>query len=103
MSRMTNSFTPTLYQYYSAHAYREAPVLAELRTETARATTSPDRQIGSEQGVFMGMLAHLMGAKCVLEIGTFFVCSSLHWHLAVGAHITAVDVSAAWTTTGQRF
>ena len=84
MSRMANSFTPALYQYYRAHAYREAPVLAELRTEAARATTSPDMQIGSKQGAFMGMPAHLMGAKCILEIGTFTGYSSLQWHLAVG-------------------
>ena len=36
MSRTTINFTPTLYKYYNAHAYREAPVLAELRAETAR-------------------------------------------------------------------
>ena len=86
MSRMANSFTPTFYQNYCAHAYREAAVLAELRTETARATTSPDRQIGSEQSAFMGMLGHLTGEKCILEIGRFIDCSSLQWHLAVGAH-----------------
>ena len=103
MSRTTISFTPTLYQYYSAHAHREAPVLTELRTETARSTTSPDMQIGPEQGVFMGMLAHLMGAKRILEIGTFTGYSSLAMALGCGAHITVVDVSSEWTAIGQRF
>ena len=103
MSRTTIKFTPTLQQYYSAHACREAPVLAELRAETARTTTSPDMQIGPEQGAFMGMLVHLIGAKRILEIGTFTGYSSLAMALASGAQITAVDVSAEWTAIGQRF
>ncbi len=103
MSRTTINFTPTLYQYYSACAYREAPMLAELRAETARATTSPDMQIGPEQGAFMGMLVRLMGAKRILEIGTFTGYSSLAMALGSGAQITAVDVSAEWTAIGQRF
>lgn len=103
MSRTTISFTPTLYQYYGAHAYREAPVLAELRIETARATASPDMQIGPEQGAFMSMLVRLIGAKRILEIGTFTGYSSLAMALGSAAQITAVDVSAEWTAIGQRF
>ena len=103
MSRTTINFTPTLYQYYSAHACREVPVLAELRAETVRATTSPDMQVGPEQGAFMGMLVRLIGAKRILEIGTFTGYSSLAMALGSGAHITAVDVSAEWTAIGQRF
>ena len=103
MSRTSINFTPMLYQYYSAHAHREAPVLAELRTKTARATASPDMQIGPEQGAFMGMLVRLMGAKRILELGTFTGYSSLAMALGSEAQITAVDVSAEWTAIGQRF
>ena len=84
MSRTTNSFTPTLHQYYSAHAYREAPVLAELRTETARAGAPDGREVHSRNWYVYRLLVAAMA-------------------LGSGAHITAVDVSAEWTTIGQRF
>ena len=51
----------------------------------------------------MGMLVRLIGAKRILEIGTFTGYSSLTMALASGAQITAVDVSAEWTAIGQRF
>ena len=60
-------------------------------------------QIGPEQGAFMGMLVRLMGAKRILEIGTFTGYSSLAMALGSEAQITAVDVSTEWTAIGQRF
>ena len=72
MSRTTNSFTPTLHQYYSAHAYREAPVLAELRTETARAGAPDGREVHSRNWYVYRLLVAAMA-------------------LGSGAQITAVD------------
>ena len=98
MSNSTLALTGAIANYYSTHAYREPPALKALRDETAKkAAGSSGMQIGPEQGAFMGMIAALMDAKEILEIGTFTGYSSLAMVLASKAHITAVDVSKEWT------
>lgn len=92
-----------ILDYYRAHAFREPPLLAELRTETAAFGEDAVMQIAPEQGAFMGLLAQLMGARRILEIGTFTGYSSLAVALATEAHITAVDVSKEWTDLARRF
>jgi caffeoyl-CoA O-methyltransferase len=104
MTNRTINFTGPVWDYYAAHAYREPPVLAELRAETAKLGGAAQMQIGPEQGAFMGMVAGLMDAREIIEFGTFTGYSSLA--LALGApeaRITAVDVSAEWTAIGQRY
>ena len=103
MTYKTISFTPALEKYYRATAFREAPILAELRAETASKTPSPQMQIGPEQGAFMAMLAGLIKAERIIEFGTFTGYSSLAMALDSGAHITAVDVSEEWTTIARRY
>ncbi|MFN0192559.1 MAG: class I SAM-dependent methyltransferase [Aestuariivirga sp.] len=104
MSNRTINLTGPVWDYYSAHAYRESSILAELRAETAKLGGSAQMQIGPEQGAFMGMLAALMGAKQVIEFGTFTGYSALAMALgAPEAKITAVDVSAEWTAIGRRY
>ena len=103
MSYKTISFTPALEKYYSATAFREAAILAELRAETASKTPSPQMQIGPEQGAFMAMLARLINARRIIEFGTFTGYSSLALALGSQAHITAVDVSEEWTTIARRY
>jgi predicted O-methyltransferase YrrM len=103
MTNRTINLTGPVWDYYTAHAYREAPVLAELRAETAKLGGSAQMQIGPEQGAFMGMIAALMGAREIVEFGTFTGYSSLAMALgAPEARITAVDINAEWTAIGQR-
>jgi predicted O-methyltransferase YrrM len=93
-----------LLDYYRAHAAREPAILAELRMETqAKLGEDAVMQIAPEQGAFMGMIANLMGAQHILEIGTFTGYSSLAMALASTARITAVDVSEEWTTIARRY
>jgi predicted O-methyltransferase YrrM len=98
---MANSTLPlsgAIADYYGAHAYREPEVLKSLREETAKkAEGNAGMQIGPEQGAFMSMIAALIDAKQILEIGTFTGYSSLAMALASKASITAVDVSKEWT------
>ena len=89
--------------YYRAHAAREAPVLAELRAATARFGADAVMQIAPEQGALMGMVAALMGARRIFEIGTFTGYSSLAMALACDAEITAVDVSEEWTSIARQY
>jgi predicted O-methyltransferase YrrM len=104
MSNTTISLTGAIAAYYADHAYNEPAILAELRALTARKTGgNANMQIAPEQGAFMGLVAGLMDAKHILEIGTFTGYSSLAMALASHAHITAVDVSEEWTTIARDF
>ena len=103
MTGKTIGLEGRLYDYYAAHAYREPEILKELRIETAKLGGNAQMQIGPEQGAFMAMLAQLMGAKHILEIGTFTGYSSLAMALAGDAKIIAADVSEEWTNVARRY
>ena len=99
----TIGLTGALEAYYAAHACREAPILAELRQETAKLGSDAAMQIGPEQGAFMGLLVKLMGARKVIEFGTFTGYSSLAMALAGATRITCADVSKDFTDIARRF
>lgn len=99
----TIGLTGALETYYAAHACREAPILAELRAETARLGSDAGMQIGPEQGAFMALLVKLMAARRVIEFGTFTGYSSLAMALAGATRITCADVSKAYTDIARRF
>ena len=103
MSGKTIGLEGRLYDYYASHAYREPEILKELRLETAKFGGNAQMQIGPEQGAFMAMLVQLMGAKHILEIGTFTGYSSLAMALAGDAKIIAADVSEEWTNVARRY
>jgi len=103
MSLKTLGLEGKLYDYYKSVAYREPDILRELRDETARLGSDAQMQIGPEQGAFMAMLVRLMGARRIVEIGTFTGYSALAMALAGEARITAADVSEEWTSIGRRY
>ena len=103
MTGKTIGLEGRLYDYYAAHGYREPEILKELRLETAKLGGNAQMQIGPEQGAFMAMLVKLMGAKRILEIGTFTGYSSLAMALAGDVKIIAADVSEEWTTVARNF
>ena len=104
MSNTTIVLSGPIADYYQGLAFREAEVLKTLRVETAKKTGgNAGMQIAPEQGAFMGMIAALIGAKQILEIGTFTGYSSLAMALASQAQITAVDVSEEWTAMARDY
>jgi predicted O-methyltransferase YrrM len=103
MTGKTIGLTGALYGYYAAHAYREPEILRQLRLETAGLGGNAAMQIGPEQGAFMGLLVKLMGAKRVLEFGTFTGYSALAMALAGAQEITCADVSKEWTDIGRKY
>jgi predicted O-methyltransferase YrrM len=103
MNTTTLGLSGEIESYFRNHAYREPAVLAELRVETAKLGGDAVMQIAPEQGAFMGMVAQLMGAQRILEVGTFTGYSSLALAMACDAQITAVDVSEEWTSVARRF
>ena len=102
MTGKTIGLEGRLYDYYAAHAYREPEILKDLRLETAKLDNAR-WQIGPEQGAFMAMLVKLMGAKRIVEIGTFTGYSSLAMALAGDVKIIAADVSEEWTKVARKY
>lgn len=104
MSNRTIGLSDQLYDYLLAVSLREPEVLAELRRETM-AMAERSMQIAPEQGQFMALLVRLLGARRILEVGTFTGYSALAMALALPAdgRIVACDVSEAWTAVARRF
>jgi predicted O-methyltransferase YrrM len=93
-----------LYDYLLSVSQREPEILTQLRRETAQQPNA-NMQISIEQGQLMGLLIQLMGAKQILEIGTFTGYSSLVMALALPetGKIITCDVSEADTAIAQRY
>jgi predicted O-methyltransferase YrrM len=102
MSRESVGLSPELHQYLLSVSPPEHPVLAELREATDK-LKERNMQIGPEQGHFMAFLLRSLGARKVLEIGTFTGYSSLAMALALGpdGRITCCDVSEEWTAIAR--
>jgi predicted O-methyltransferase YrrM len=98
MSTRTLNLTEPIYEYLLGHGVRESAALAALREETRRLPEAR-MQIAPEQRAFMAMLVRLMGARRLLEVGTFTGYSALAMAEALpdDGRITACDVSAEWT------
>lgn len=77
---------------------REHPVLKALREKTA-ALPLANMQIPPEQGQFFQLLIKAIGAKKILEIGTFTGYSALAMALALpeDGHLITCDKNPEWT------
>lgn len=104
MSRRTITMTDPLYAYLLDVSLREADVLRRLREETAPLPLA-GMQISPEQGQFMALLVQMLGARRILEVGTFTGYSALTLALALPpeARIVACDVSVEWTAIARRY
>ncbi|MGZ8995617.1 MAG: class I SAM-dependent methyltransferase, partial [Rhodospirillales bacterium] len=104
MSNRTIGLSEELYDYLLAVSLREPEILAELRQETM-ALAQRSMQIAPEQGQFMALLVRLLGARRILEIGTFTGYSALAMALAMppDGRIVACDVSEEWTRIARRY
>jgi caffeoyl-CoA O-methyltransferase len=81
------------------------PLLAELQRETAKLGDVSIMQITPEQGTFLGLLVAAMGAREVIEVGTFTGYSSLCLArgLPPGGRLLCCDMSAEWTAIARRY
>jgi predicted O-methyltransferase YrrM len=104
MTRATYGLDETIRTYLLANQPPEHPLLAELREVTATMTRSR-MQISPEQGHFLAFLIRLIGARRVLEVGTYTGYSSLCMALVLptDGRIVACDKSAEWTDVARRF
>jgi predicted O-methyltransferase YrrM len=104
MSKSSIQLTDALYEYLLDASLREPDVLRRLREET---DTMPraGMQISPDQGQFMALLVELMGAKRIIEVGTFTGYSALCMALALprDGRLVACDVSEEWTAIARRY
>lgn len=104
MSTRTINLDDKLYDYYRHMAFRDDPLLQELRDRTA-AMPEANMQIAPEQGAFMAMLVALTGARRIVEIGTFTGYSALCMARALPeeGELIAMDTSEEWTAIASDF
>jgi len=93
-----------LWEYMRRVTLREPDVLRRLREETA-SHPHANMQISPEQGQFMALLMHLIGARRTLEVGVFTGYSSLAVALALpdDGRVIACDVNEEWTSIARRY
>lgn len=93
-----------VYEYLVAHAVRDSAIKRRLREETAKLPLGM-MQIGPDQGQFMALLVELIGARRVLEIGTFTGYSALCVAEAMGpqGRMICCDISEEFTAIARRY
>ena len=79
-------------------------VQERLRRET-RALPNAGMQIGPDQGLFLGLLVRMLGARRVVEVGTFTGYSALAMAMALppGGRLICCDVSEEYTSVARRY
>lgn len=104
MTKRTLEMTDGLYDYLLQTSGRESDLLKELAAITAQDSMAR-MQIASEQGQFMGLLVKLMGARNIIEVGTFTGYSSICMaqNMIRPARMVCCDMDEHWTNTAQQF
>src|SRR5262245_9360262 len=104
MSNIHTPIDPELWDYIRCVSLREHDVLRRIRDATA-SHPQVSCQIAPEQGQFMALLIHLIGARRTLEVGVFTGYSSTAVALALpdDGKIVACDVSEEWTDVARGF
>lgn len=93
-----------LYSYIKSVSLRETSEQQELRKRTGELAEAA-MQISPDQGQFMAMLVHLIGARKIVEVGTFTGYSALTMAMALpeDGRLVACDISHEWTNIGKLF
>ena len=93
-----------LYEYVLDISLREHPTLKAQRSYTANMQLA-SMQISPEQAQFMQFLLKIIGAKHVLELGTFAGYSALAMALALpdDGKVITCDSNKEWTSHAHQF
>lgn len=104
MTNRTLNLDDNLYQYLLDVSLRETPLLERLRKETALLSNA-NWQIAPEQGQFMALLVQLIGAKRIIEVGTFTGYSALCMAQAMGeeGRLICCDIPGDYNAIAERY
>lgn len=98
------TITQQLYDYMLDISLREHPVLAALRQATSNMELA-NMQVAPEQAQFLQLLIQVIGARTILELGTFTGYSALAMALALpeDGELITCDINAGWTKNAPVF
>jgi caffeoyl-CoA O-methyltransferase len=101
---VTDIVDPVLEAYAEAHTTAPPPYLEELATELRATLESPGMMVGRLEGRYLEMLTFALGARSVLEIGTFGGYSALSMApgLAPGGRILSCEISPVHAAFARR-
>ncbi|MDH3217419.1 MAG: methyltransferase, partial [Candidatus Krumholzibacteria bacterium] len=99
------SFLPEpIERYLITHSTSESDLLRALARETRAETSNPQMQVGIIEGLFLKFLARSLGARRVLEIGTFTGYSALMMAegIADGGEVITCDIDRRAAAIAQK-
>ncbi|MBP5075838.1 class I SAM-dependent methyltransferase [Pseudomonas chlororaphis] len=104
MTARTLNLDDALYHYLLDVSLRETPLLRRLRDET-QALPMARWQVAPEQGQFLALLIRLIGARRVLEVGTFTGYSALSMAavLPEDGQLICCDIPGDYNATARRY
>lgn len=104
MTARSLNLDDALYHYLLDVSLRETPLLRRLREET-QALPTARWQVAPEQGQFLALLVRLMGARRLLEVGTFTGYSALCMAAALPDEgvLICCDIPGDYNATAIRY
>lgn len=101
---MADIVDPTLESYATEHTTPPPDFLEELATDLHATLDFPHMMVGRLEGRFLEILTFALGARSVLEIGTFggYSALSMAAGLAPDGHITTCEISPAHAEFARR-
>ncbi len=98
--------SPELGDYMVAHRTSDDPLLGDLRRETREQLgLRSGMQIAADEGTLLGLLVGALGARRVIEVGTFTGYSALAMARALppDGSLLCCDISEEWTAIARRY
>jgi caffeoyl-CoA O-methyltransferase len=102
---MKSLVLPDIEAYAESHSLPESDVCRRLREETYRKMDCPQMVVGPLEGAFLKVTAMSVGARRVLEIGTFTGYSALCFaeSLPDDGQVITCDIDSESTGMAKRF
>ena len=102
---MKSLVLPEIEAYAEAHSMVESEICRRLREETTRTMEYPQMVVGAFEGAVLKMMAMLVGATRVLEIGTFTGYSALCFAevLPPNGSVITCDIDPDSTAMAKRY
>jgi len=100
------ALTPALHEYLLSHCLTADPLLDELAAHTrALVPEQAHMMVAPEEGALLTLLVRLLGARTVVEVGTFTGYSSmcLARGLPPGGALTTCELSEEWAGVARKY